>query len=111
MSDRHHRIKPMKKSTTKKASQKKVSSRKSQTDWKRIDAMKDEDIDFSDIPEITPEMFARGVVRQNLKVIPRKKEFPILLDSEVYWWYLKQGRGYDDRINAVLRAYMEEHQT
>jgi uncharacterized protein (DUF4415 family) len=81
-----------------------------QTDWKRIDAMKDEDIDFSDNPEVTPEMFARGVLRRNFKVVPRKKEFPIHLDSEVYWWYLKQGSGYDEQINSVLRAYMEAHQ-
>ena len=75
-----------------------------------MDAMKDEDIDLSDIPELTAKMFARGVVRRNLKVVPRKKEFPIILDSEVFWWFLKQGRC-DDRINTVLRAYMEEHQT
>ena len=45
-----------------------------ETDWKRIDAMKDEDIDFSDIPEVTPEMFARAVLRRNFKPIPRKKQ-------------------------------------
>jgi uncharacterized protein (DUF4415 family) len=100
----------MKKSTPKKAGSKKPSSKKSQTDWKRIDAMTDEVIDFSDIPEITPEMFARGVLRRNFKVVPRKKEFPVLLDSEVYWWFLTQGPGYDERINSVLRAYMEAHQ-
>jgi len=72
--------------------------------------MTDDEIDFSDIPEVTPEMFARAVIFRNHKVVPRKKEFPILLDSEVYWWYVKQGRGYDARINAVLRAYMEEHE-
>ncbi len=32
----------------------------SQTDWARIDAMTDEDIDYSDIPPITEEMFARA---------------------------------------------------
>lgn len=104
-------IKRMKKTTPKKATSRKSKSELiDQTDWKRIDAMKDEDIDFSDIPEVSPEMFARGVVRRNFKVVPRKKEFPVLLDSEVCWWYLTQGRGYEERINSVLRAYMEEHQ-
>jgi len=32
----------------------------SQTGWKRLDAMTDKDIDLSDSPEITPEMFAHG---------------------------------------------------
>ena len=48
--------------------------KKSKTDWKRLDAMKDEDMDLPDIPEVTPEMFARAVLRRNFKPIPRKKQ-------------------------------------
>jgi len=101
----------MKKSTPKEpASRESKTDLIDQTDWQRIDAMTDDDIDFSDNPEVTAAMFARAVLFRNHKVVPRKKEFPILLDSEVYWWYVNQGRGYDARINAVLRAYMEEHE-
>ena len=32
-------------------------TRKSETDWNRIDSMRDEDIDFSDIPEMGEEFF------------------------------------------------------
>jgi hypothetical protein len=39
---------------------------KSQTDWDRLEAMTDEDIDLSDCPEITPELFAKSVVRRGL---------------------------------------------
>ena len=35
----------------------KVTKRRSRTDWKRIDAMRDEDIDFSDIPKLGPGFF------------------------------------------------------
>jgi len=42
---------------------KKPISNKSQTDFERLDKMQDEDIDFSDAPEITPEMFAKAIVR------------------------------------------------
>ncbi len=42
---------------------KKSISHKSETDFNRIDALEDKDIDFSDCPEITPEMFAKAVVR------------------------------------------------
>lgn len=91
-----------KRSTTKK-------SETDQTDWKRIDAMKDEDIDFSDIPEVTPEMFARAVRRRNFKPVPRKKQLTLRVDSDVVDWYKEQGRGYQTRINSLLRAYMEEH--
>jgi uncharacterized protein (DUF4415 family) len=81
-----------------------------QTDYERLDAMTDEDIDFSDIPEITPEMFARAVRRRNFKPVPRKKQLTLRVDSDVVDWYKKQGPGYQTRINSLLRAYMKEHQ-
>jgi uncharacterized protein (DUF4415 family) len=77
---------------------------------KRLDAMKDEDIDFSDNPELTPEMFARGIVRRNLKPIPPKKQLTLRVDRDVVDWYKKQGPGYQTKINSLLRAYMKEHQ-
>jgi uncharacterized protein (DUF4415 family) len=85
-------------------------SKTDETDYKRLDAMKDEDIDFSDIPEVPPEMFARGIVRRGLKPIPRKKQLTLRVDGDVIEWYQKQGPGYQTRINSLLRAYMEEHQ-
>ena len=88
---------------------KKVTSRRSETDLNRLHEMKDEDIDFSDIPEVTPEMFARGIVRRGLKPVKRKKQLTLRVDSDVVEWYQKQGPGYQTRINSLLRAYMEEH--
>lgn len=85
------------------------TSKKSETDWKRLRSMKDEDIDFSDIPPITPEMFAKGVIRRGLKPIPRKKQLTLRMDSDVIEWFKKQGQGYQTKINSLLRAYMEEH--
>ena len=46
------------------------TSEESLTDWKRLDALQDEDIDLSDAPEITPEMFAKAVVRRGLPRLP-----------------------------------------
>ena len=86
-----------------------TTSKKSRTDWKRVDAQRDQEIDFSDIPELTPEMFARAVVRRGLKPVPRKEQLTIRVDSDVLDWYKKQGPGYQTRINALLRAYMLEH--
>ena len=70
--------------------------------------MKDEDIDLSDIPEVPPEMIARGIIRRGLKPIGPKERLTLLLDSDVVEWYRKQGRGYQARINALLRDYMQE---
>ena len=90
---------------------KSATSKKSRTDWRRVDALKDKDIDFSDIPEITPEMFARAVIRQGLKSVPRKEQLTLRLDGDVLQWFKKQGRGYQTRINQLLRAYMEAHKS
>ena len=69
----------------------------------------DRGIDFSDTPELTPEMFARAVVRRGLKPVTRKKQLTIRIDGDVLEWYRKQGPGYQTRINTLLRAYMLEH--
>ena len=81
------------------------------SDWKRVDALKDEDIDLSDSPEITPEMFAKAVVRRGLKPVSPKAQITLRVDSEVLAWFKMQGQGYQTRINALLRAYMEAHRT
>ena len=87
---------------------KKPTSPKSRTDFARLDKMKDEDIDYSDAPEITPEMFAKAIVRRGLK--PRiKKQITLRVDDDVLAWFKKQGPGYQTRINLLLRAYMNEH--
>jgi uncharacterized protein (DUF4415 family) len=84
--------------------------KESLTDWERLDALEDEDIDLSDVPEITPEMFAKAVVRRGLKPAPSKQQVTIRLDDDVLEWFRAQGEGYQIRINALLRAYMEAHQ-
>ena len=85
------------------------TSRKSETDLKRLRGMRDEDIDFSDLPEVPPEMFARGIIRRGLKPVTRKRQLTLRMDSDVIEWFKEQGRGYQTKINSLLRAYMEEH--
>ena len=84
-------------------------SKKLRNDWKRVDALKDGGIDFSDTPELTPQMFARAIVRRGLKPVPRKALITLRVDRDVLEWYKNQGPGYQTRINALLRAYMQEH--
>ncbi|MGC9396040.1 MAG: BrnA antitoxin family protein [Anaerolineae bacterium] len=90
---------------------KKSTIKESLTDWERLDALEDEDIDLSDIPEITPEMFAKAVVRRGLQPPPGKQQVTIRLDDDVLAWFRAQGRGYQTRINSLLRAYMEAQQS
>jgi uncharacterized protein (DUF4415 family) len=76
--------------------------RQSRTDWKRIDALGDEEIDFSDIPKLGPEFFANAIVWPGTK-----EQITLRLDPDVLKFFRKQGRGYQTTINAVLRKYME----
>jgi uncharacterized protein (DUF4415 family) len=79
----------------------------SQTDWVRVDAMRDEEIDFSDCPEITPEMVTKAVVRKGLQPVPAQVQVTLCLDRDVLAWFKAQGEGYQACINAALRAYKE----
>ena len=87
---------------------KKNTLNKSRTDFERLAKMKDSDIDYSDIPEITPEQFAKAVVRKGLKPVPKKSQITLRLDSDVLEWFKGTGQGYHTRINMLLRAYMEQ---
>jgi len=71
---------------------------------KEIAAIKDEDIDYSDIPELGPEFWNNCVL-----VYPsKKKPISLRIDQEVYDWYKRRsdGEGYQSLMNAVLRTYM-----
>lgn len=78
------------------------TKRRSKTDWKRIDALRDEDIDFSEIPELGPDFFARAIIWPG-----PKKQITLRIDPDVLTFFRKQGRGYQTVINAILRRYME----
>src|SRR5262245_23924464 len=88
---------------------KRATSKKSRTDWKRIDAMRDEGIDYSDIPPLTDEQWARAVVRWPAGAPPAKKQVTLRLDADVLEWFRARGGGYQTHINSLLRSYMIEH--
>lgn len=71
----------------------------SRTNWERLRTMSDDEIDYSDIPPLTDAFFKRAKVR-----LPSG----VLLDPEVYAWLRQQGGDLSERINEVLRLYMEQ---
>ena len=78
---------------------------KSKTKWDELKAMKDSDIDVSEVPEIDLKMFKTMVVR-----MPKPKELvSIRIDPDVLAWFRQQGARYQTRINAVLRSYVQAH--
>ncbi len=82
-------------------------SKISQTNWNWVDAQDDDNIDTSGAPEITPEAFARSVLRKGLRPVPKKQQITLRIDEDVLDWFKAQGTGYQTRINAVLRAFVD----
>lgn len=79
------------------------TKRPSRTDWDRVDALSDEEIDTSEIPPLDEKFFAEA----KLRMPEIKPSITIRLDPDVLDWFKGQGKGYQTRINAVLRMYME----
>lgn len=76
------------------------------TDWARVHAMTEEEIMATSPPELAdlPDDFWDDAVL----VIPVGKEaISLRVDHEVLAWFRAQGNGYQTRMNAVLRSYME----
>lgn len=71
----------------------------------RIDAIREEDIDYSDIPELTDEFFKNAKRISEFKT--DKTRVTMRLDTDVVEWLKSQGKGYQTRANMILRAAME----
>ena len=69
---------------------------------RELESMKEEDIDLSDIPEVLD--WAGAEVGKFYR--PIKKPLTLRLDADVLAWLRSQGKGYQTRINEILRAAM-----
>jgi len=80
------------------------------TDWHRVRAMTDEEITAAaeSDPDAQPldDAFWR-TARILEPPVHGKKHTGIRIDADVLAWFKRQGRGWQTRMNAVLRAYYE----
>jgi len=72
---------------------------------KTLEQMVDADIDTSDAPEVTDWS---GAVRGKF-YRPVKQLLSVRLDADVVAWFKASGDGYQTRMNAALREYVESH--
>lgn len=82
-----------------------VKKKQTGTDWQRLKRQREgkEPIDHSDIPELDASFWKDATI-----VIPgAKTKLTIRIDTDIYQWFSGQGPGYQTRMNAVLRSYME----
>jgi uncharacterized protein (DUF4415 family) len=72
--------------------------------WKELQEMRDEDIDYSDIPPL-PRTGWRRV--SDLVPAENKQQITLRLDADVIEFFRGTGRRYQSRINAALRDYVD----
>jgi uncharacterized protein (DUF4415 family) len=83
--------------------------RQGKTDWAAVDALTDEEIDASmakdpDWADFRDVDWSEAV----LVIPPKKKAISIRVDEDVLDYFKQQGAGYQRRMNAVLRSYMQQ---
>ncbi len=73
-------------------------------DLTRLAAKRESEIDASDIPPLSDDFFRSAVRNPYFK--PLKTSTTVRIDADVLAWLKSRGRGYQTRINAILRAQM-----
>ncbi len=82
----------------------KTAAKKLEEELESLAKMPDEEIDFSDIPAVTD--WSKAVVGRFYR--PVKETVTIRLDADVLDWLKQGGKGYQTRVNKILRAVMEQ---
>ena len=79
-----------------------------ETDWARVAAMTDADIERAAAEDPDASLTTAGGWKDARVVWPQATEpVTLRLDRDVLAWFRRQGRGYQARINAVLRAFVK----
>jgi len=84
--------------------------RKTRTDWRRVDRMTEAELAAAAASDPDALPTDPAFWKQARLVMPEPKvPVSLRLDRDVLDWFKAQGRGYQSRMNAVLRAFMEAH--
>ena len=70
-----------------------------------LQKIKDSDIDYSDVPELDENFWKNA----KLVVPTKKRSVSIRLDEDLLAWFKEQGHGYQTKISAILKSYMQAH--
>lgn len=84
-------------------------ARRGRTDWRRVKAQTDAEIEaaIADDPDAAPALDAAWFERAEAVMPEPKVAISLRVDRDVIEWFKAQGAGYQTRINAVLRSFMD----
>ena len=78
----------------------------SRTDWNKVSKLSNSEIDCSDIPDRGIDFWDDAKLVQPVD----KQQITIRLDRDLIIWLKSQGKGYQTKINAILRTYYESNE-
>ena len=84
----------------------------SKTDWERVDAMTEMQLEMAIASDPAWADIPRDWYKHATPYYPKehKKQVTLRIDPDILAWFKRQGQGYQTRINAALRAFVEAHE-
>ena len=78
----------------------------SRTDWQKLETMTDDEIDYSDIPPLDEDFFAGATLRR-----PQQAQVVVTMhiDPMIFAWFDAQEGGWEQKMRAALRTYVDAH--
>ena len=77
--------------------------KRSKTNWDRVDALRDNQIDYSDNPPLEADFFKKAIAWPGTK-----EQITLRLSPEVLGFFRRQGKGYQTAIGRVLEDFVEK---
>jgi len=79
----------------------------SKTNWEKVDALTEEEIDTSDIPPLTEEFFSKSKWWKPITSL----NIIVQVDPDTLAWFQSQGEDYEKKMAAALRIYAQAHES
>jgi uncharacterized protein (DUF4415 family) len=79
-----------------------------ETDWSRVDRMSEAELAAAIAADPDDPANDSGFWERARLVYPKKERVTLRLDADLLAWFRRQGRGYQSRINAILRRHYEQ---
>ena len=80
-------------------------SNSSKTDWDALAAMKDEEINYSEVAPLAASFFERASVWRPQPQVP----INLHIDADIVEWFQQSDSNWEARMLAALRFYVESH--
>jgi uncharacterized protein (DUF4415 family) len=83
---------------------------KGKTQWKKLNSMSEKDIDNAAQADLENPRWTKNMLDEAILRMPQKKvSVHMYLDQDVVDWFKSKGKGYQPRINSVLKSYVHKH--